>query len=166
MIFLAVGTQLPFDRLTRAVDEWCGQTGRGAEVFGQVGRLEPGNYRPVHFNWAESLAPDDFAARLDAADVIVAHAGMGTIISALSRAKPILVMARRVDLKEHRNDHQAATVAQFRDRPGVTALDSEADLPGSLDALGNARDRQGGSSIAPHADDRLIGVLRDFIHLR
>ncbi|MEM7212154.1 MAG: hypothetical protein AAF479_09695 [Pseudomonadota bacterium] len=91
-LFLTVGTQLPFDRLTRAVDLWAdGQQGRTHRIFGQIGPQSPGNHRPTRFEWTEFLDPDAFAKRFDAATHIIAHAGMGTIISAPRRRK-----ARRI----------------------------------------------------------------------
>ena len=49
---------------------------------------------------------------MDAAAAIVAHAGMGTILTALETGKRLLVMPRRAALGEHRNDHQLATVSR------------------------------------------------------
>ena len=71
-IFLAVGTQLPFDRLTKALDGWCGATGRGSEVFGQVGHLDETHVTPVHFEWQARIGPEDYTQRMQNADVIVA----------------------------------------------------------------------------------------------
>ncbi len=50
---------------------------------------------------------------MQAATAIVAHAGMGTILTALEMGKPLLVMPRRAALGEHRNDHQLATASRF-----------------------------------------------------
>lgn len=162
MIFLTVGTQLPFDRLTRTVDAWCAARGRRAEVFGQIGVLGPDNHRPEHFEFVETLAPEAFDARFAAADAIVAHAGMGSIIGALTAGKPIALLPRRADLGEQRNDHQLATAARFRDRPGVLVAETEAMLATVLDSLGGA-DGAGAPAIEPYAEDRLIAALRDFI---
>ena len=61
MIFLTLGTHEPFDRLVRAVDAWCAETGRGAEVFGQI-TAHPG-YAPKSFDWVAALPPEDYRAR-------------------------------------------------------------------------------------------------------
>ncbi len=51
MIFATVGTQLPFDRLIRALDGWAASNG-GVEVFAQIGR---GEYEPSHIGSATPI---------------------------------------------------------------------------------------------------------------
>ena len=60
--------------------------------------------------------------------IVVAHAGIGTILSAQKARKPIVVMARRAARREHRNDHQVATCAQLQGRRGLYVADDAADL--------------------------------------
>lgn len=162
MIFVAVGTQLPFDRLIRAVDDWCAQTGRGAEVFGQIGHLGPKNYTPKHFQWAEMIDAEVFRDKIETADVVVSHAGMGSIITAMSFSKPIVVLARRAEFGEHRNDHQFATVKRLGTRPGIFPVMTEANLAGQLDQLLEG-ERAQGPEISRFAQDSLITTLRGFI---
>jgi UDP-N-acetylglucosamine transferase subunit ALG13 len=143
VIFLTVGTQLPFDRLVAAVDAWAGARGGasgGVEVFGQIADPGPAGYRPKHFPWVADLDPAAFEARFRAATHIVGHAGMGTIIGALGQRKPLLVMPRRAHLGEQRNDHQFATVQRLRNRPGIArsgilaAFEAD-EVPGRMEAL-------------------------------
>ena len=164
MIFVVVGTQLPFDRLMRAVDSWCEKSGRGEEVFGQIGQISAGNYRPKHFPWESKISPSDFDARMKGADIVISHAGMGTIISALHLAKPIVIMARRADLNEHRNNHQVATLKHFQEQSGIFAVQDDAELSDVLDGLSNGGPAVAGEKISRFADKQLIGALRDFIH--
>lgn len=164
MIFFAVGTQLPFDRLSTALDAWCEKTGRGHEVFGQVGKLGPENVTPQHFEWQPRIDPDEYTARMEAADVIVSHAGMGTIITALNLGKPIVIMARRAHLGEQRNDHQFATLKRFRDRPGVFAVEDDAEMVAVLDRLLAEGAGIAEAQVSPFAEERLTSRLREFIH--
>ncbi|MEZ5165891.1 MAG: glycosyltransferase [Acidimicrobiales bacterium] len=130
-VFVTVGAQMAFDRLVHAVEAWYGREERpGVEVFAQVG---PTANPPTALASVASLGPDGFAARMAWADVVVSHAGMGTIISALVDGVPLVVMPRRGTLMETRNDHQVATVAHFADRPGITAVADEAELLAVLD---------------------------------
>lgn len=131
MIFVTVGAQMPFDRLIRAVDAWAGSRGRD-DLFAQIGESE---YRPMHLEFSCFMDPDEFEQRLETASAIVAHAGMGSIITALERAKPILVMPRRSDLGETRNDHQVATARQFAALELVEVAMDEHTLPIKLDQI-------------------------------
>ncbi|MEO0487045.1 MAG: glycosyltransferase [Pseudomonadota bacterium] len=164
MIFVTVGTQLPFDRLVAGVDAWCAQSGRGAEVFGQLGEIAQDGTRPAHFDWSPTLAPEAFDARMRGAELIISHAGMGTIIGALSLGTPIVLLARRAHLGEQRNDHQQATVDHFGTRAGIFVAQDDAALPSVIDtalSYGHARDSESG--ISRYADDSLIAALRAVI---
>lgn len=162
MIFLSVGTQAPFDRLIEAVDAWAAISGQ--DIFGQLGALTPQSYRPKNFEWSEFLSAADYADKLQQADILVAHVGMGSIISALSNAKPLVMLARRASLGEHRNEHQLATVERFRGRAGLYFAD-EAEEVGPL--IEQLLAREGGAqsaALSPFADESLIAAVRDFIH--
>jgi UDP-N-acetylglucosamine transferase subunit ALG13 len=157
LIFVTVGTELPFDRLVGVVDEWAGRTAR-ADVFAQIG---DSHRRPQHIRYKTFIEPAEYARRFADADVIVAHAGMGTILSALQFQKPILVMPRRAALQEHRNEHQLATARRLAALGKITvALDDE-ELRRQLDRLGELKAQE---RIGAHASDGLISALREFIH--
>lgn len=129
-IFVTVGTELPFDRLVRAVDDWAGQTGRAADVFAQIGRTE---YVPANIGWTPMIEGPAFRRLFDGADLVVAHAGMGTILAALEVQQPLIVVPRRAALGEHRNDHQLATVERLSRLGLVHVAADEAELVERLD---------------------------------
>lgn len=155
MIFLTVGTQLPFDRLVAAVDDWAGAS--RARVFAQTGA---GKYRPRHCEHADYLAPalaDDLFRK---ADLIVSHAGMGSILTALKYQKRILILPRRASLGEHRNEHQLATARWLGRKPGVFVAEEADDVARLL----SAREvLQSGEAISDHADPALLARLREFV---
>lgn len=161
MIFLTVGTHEPFDRLVRCVDDWCAGRGGGSPgVFGQI--TTRAQYRPQHFEAVATVEPGEFAQRCETADFIISHAGMGSIITALSKRKPIVVLPRRGHLQETRNDHQFATVERFRARPGIFGARDEAELHDILNRIADG-DLTTGGEISPFAEERLLGAVRDFI---
>lgn len=161
MIFLTVGTHEPFDRLVRTVDEWC-TSRRYPAVFAQIANPGPLGYRPRNFEWVGHLAPDAYEARFRSAAMVVSHAGMGSIITAMQLGKRIVVLPRRGDLRETRNDHQIATARRLKDRTGIHVAMAEQDLPGVLDA---AFKNEGSSAprIAAFAETRMTTALRAFI---
>lgn len=157
MIFVTVGAQMPFDRMIRAVDAWCGRR-KDVDVFAQIGRT---SLVPKNFRWVEFLNPPRFRECFQAASAIVAHAGMGSIITALQLGKPILVMPRRGDLGETRNDHQVATAAHFHELGYVSVAFDEEQMLRRLDQL----DRLGtGPLIGPRASPFLLAAIRNFIN--
>ena len=160
MIFLTVGTHEPFDRLVRSVDGWCAATGRGAEMFGQI--TDHAGYRPSHFEAVASLEPAEYRRRFARADFVISHAGMGSIITALSMQKPIVILPRRGHLRETRNDHQFATMERFAGRPGIFAARDEHELPGLLAGAADGDATEMGK-LSQFGDGQLIEALRTFI---
>lgn len=154
MIFLTLGTQLPFDRLVESVDTIAPLIDE--PVFGQIGR---GGYNPLHFEHIESLSPADFNARFKAARVVIGHAGIGTILAGFKLQKPLIVMARRASLGEHRNDHQIATAAQISRFRGVYIAESSQDI---YEILNRARLEVMESGLSP-ARSNLIEHLKSEI---
>ncbi len=156
MIFVTVGAQMPFDRLVRTADTWAAGRDR-CEILAQIGST---NYRPKYMDWVDFLDPDAFRQRLFEADVIVTHAGMGTILTSLEFGKPVLVMPRRGDLNETRNDHQFDTTRAFAEAGRVAAAMNEAELLDAMDRL-SVIPKQ--NRVASHASFQLLTALRHFI---
>ena len=156
MIFVTVGTQMPFDRLVKEVDAWAGA--RQKEVFAQIG---PSNLELLHIKTIPNLDPQEFDAKMQEATAVVSHAGVGTILTAFRLSKPIIVMPRLAMFKEHRNDHQLATVRQLKGRPGILIAMDEAELRAQLDALETMPVVDG---ISERASIQLIDGIRAFIN--
>ena len=159
MIFVTVGHQMPFDRMVQAVDQWASANGRD-DVFAQIGTT---SYVPQHIQWAPTIEPDEFARRIADADAVVAHAGTGTILTALEAGTPILVMPRRAALLETRNDHQVATAERFLEMGRVAVAMDEHALPGMLDQISSLK---AGQEISSQASPELLKALADFVHQR
>jgi len=155
-LFLTVGAQMPFDRLVKAVDDWA-VSHPTVEIFAQIGNT---TFRPSSLDFVAFIEPDEFQARMAWARVIVAHAGVGSILAALQLGKPILVMPRLGRLHETRNDHQVATAHRFRELANVAVATDELQLQTMLNDVGNL-------AIAPplsrDASDQLVSVVRRFV---
>jgi UDP-N-acetylglucosamine transferase subunit ALG13 len=156
MIFVTVGTQGQFDRLIRTIDEWAGAHGR-TDVFAQTG---PSDYRSKHIRTETVIDPTEFRKRVESASLVIAHAGMGSIITALELGKPIIVMPRRANLGEHRNDHQVATAKRFAEQGRIMVALNEQELFDKLDQLEVSDEVERlDSEASPH----LIDTIRMFI---
>ncbi len=156
MIFLTVGSQMPFDRLVRAVDTWAGEHAR-ADVFGQIGTAE---YLPCNFPYVSVLSTAEYSRRVEQATIIISHAGMGTILTALEHGKPLLVMPRLGSLDETRNDHQIATAREFASQGMVHAARDEQELAAQLERIDDLTSQKRIGSVA---SNELITAIRNFI---
>ena len=91
MIFLTVGTQFPFDRLVKAVDDVFDDGLIDEEIFAQIGES---SYKPRNFECVNTLDKRRFDRLIQETSGIISHAGVGTITMALDNEKPLLVMPR------------------------------------------------------------------------
>jgi UDP-N-acetylglucosamine transferase subunit ALG13 len=155
MIFVTVGTQFPFDRLIAAVDKWV-EDGASELVFAQTG---VGGYQPRHFQSAPFLSPQLYEQYAQGADVIVSHAGMGSIITALRYSKPIVVVPRIYAFGEHRNDHQTDTVEHIAMVKGIFVCE---DVSGLAETIKRAR-ALGGGQLSPFAEPELIRNIANWL---
>ncbi len=124
MIFVTVGSMLPFDRLIEMIDGWATQN-PGEEVFAQIGA---GSYLPRKVAWARRVGFVEFQALVRKADITVAHAGMGSVITAREFGKPIVVVPRLASLREHTTNHQVHTAAWLQQKPGIFVAESSSQL--------------------------------------
>jgi UDP-N-acetylglucosamine transferase subunit ALG13 len=151
VIFVAVGTQFPFDRLIRYVDEWLAEHQEPG-----IAQIADGEYQPRHMQWQRFMPALQFNQHLQDASLIISHAGMGNIITALENHKPIIVMNRQHILGEHRNDHQFDGLQWMGELPGVyTATDRE-----TLFALLDKRETLQAATTPP---DSRRQMLADFV---
>ena len=156
MIFVTVGTQLPFDRLIKTIDTWAGAQPY-AEAFAQIG---PAQYRPCHMPWAEFLDANECRRKTEQADVVVAHAGMGTILTSLELGRPVIVMPRLSALGEHRNDHQLDTAKKLLAQGRIFVAFDEKQLLEKLEYVNNLRAAE---RIPVQASDTLLSTLKLFV---
>lgn len=155
MIFITVGTQLPFDRLILELDEFF--QGSEEKIFAQIG---PSNIVLKNCEYADFVTPSKADSLFREASLIIAHAGMGSILTALKYQKPILIIPRKASLGEHRNEHQLATANWVRDLPGVLVADDEKQ---AIEILQNQDALINGNSIPDFAEKRLLDFVSEFI---
>lgn len=156
MIFVTVGSQMPFDRLIAAVDQWASEAGR-TDVVAQIGDSE---LTPQSIESFERVAPAEFERLCTEAELLVAHAGMGSILTALENGTPVLVMPRRGALRETRNDHQVATAKALSAQGRVMVAMDEDELIATLHDLGPV---EASPTISAHASPELLEAVGAFV---
>jgi len=123
MIFVATGTQFPFDRLIEYMDSWA--KNHETDVFAQIGE---GEYQPQYASFEKFISIEDYNQKIQQADVFISHAGMGNIISAKEHNTPIIVVNRQAKLGEHRNDHQTEGLSWMGELDGVYTASTQQEL--------------------------------------
>lgn len=154
MIFVTIGTQAPFDRFIKIIDEVAPQINE--EIIAQVYKC---GFTPKNIKTVDFLAPDEFNNLFEKADLIISHAGMGTILSALQKHKPIIIFPRIAALGEHRNEHQLATAEKFKELGSVYVAMNEQELK----ELMLRKDLVPLHEIGAEASESLILSLEEFI---
>lgn len=149
---------MPFDRLLLALDEWAGKQGDSVSVLAQIGNSD---VVASHMKTVSSLTPSEFRESVKNAEIIVAHAGMGSVLTAMEFGKPLVVLPRLGARQETRNDHQVATAKWLSSKPGVYVAMSESELPAAIDRARNQA--LATAEISRYASPELIGALKDFI---
>lgn len=129
LILLTTGTRAPFDRLVRFVDDWAGKN-TNVRVIGQIGR---GRYRPRHIEAIPFLNSSEYRALARDCTLLLAHAGIGSVLSALEYGKPLLMMPRDHQLGECISDHQFGTARRMACLPGIYIAHNAAELIRRLD---------------------------------
>jgi len=119
--------QLGFDRLIKAMDDLAPEL--NTDVIAQTGK---GDYQPRNMQARERIGPGEFEQLVEQCDLIVSHAGIGTVLTAQRFSTPIVLFPRRLDHGEHRNDHQVATAKNLEGRSGVLIAMDQAHLPAAI----------------------------------
>jgi UDP-N-acetylglucosamine transferase subunit ALG13 len=161
VIFVTVGSQMPFDRLIIAMDAWARANAAGLEVRAQIG---DSSYCPHTLSWMRSLRPDEFRQACSDARLVVAHAGMGTVLTALEFGRPLLLLARRASRGETRNDHQVATARWLAQRPNIFVADDESQIGDRLALV--LQQASSSPPTAARASPPLLEAIRDFVNRR
>lgn len=163
MIFVTVGSMFPFDRLILAMDEWTAANGRD-DVFAQIGN---GSFQPKSMRFVRRLSQSEFNEAMATADVIVSHAGMGTVITAGRLGQPVVLLPRIFEWGEHTSAHQIATANWLRSKTGIFVADTDGELPAAIDRAtkwGERGTRRFQNVADPAFTDRLRGTILQFLN--
>lgn len=136
LLFATIGATLPFPRLENAIVE-LKLTGRLPEgVILQVGRSQR-EHPPVDgLRIVEDVPFSELQALLQRADLVVCHAGTGSILTALAKSCGVVAIPRSVKMGDHYDDHQDEIAGVFAGRGLIrTAHDTES----LFEALAEAR---------------------------
>ena len=157
VIFLVTGTQAPFDRLLSIIDKWA----INQDTYSVIAQTANSEVNFKNMTCFDYLEPDVFNEYFHNADVIIGHAGMGTIINALENKKKLVVFPRLVKYNEHRNDHQHHTAFGFEKLGLINVAYNEKDL---FRYLNNIIDISVKRKINQNAEKQLLEKISNFIN--
>ncbi len=147
MILVTTGSSGgPFDRLLSVVERFD----VAEDILVQHG---PSALRPPGARCVEYLPFDDLSRAVSDARVVVAHAGVGSILLCLTHGRTPLVVPRLPSLGEVVDDHQLVLARRLALSGAVTCVENADDLPELVrrqapDSAGDRRDPLGASALA------------------
>ncbi len=106
-------TNFKFDRLFKIIDELIDEgVLKGEEVVAQTGIK---NYQIRNYENFEFATNDEMDKLQLDAQVIICHAGTGTVTGSLLKEKKVIVFPRLKQFNEHESDNQLELATAFRD---------------------------------------------------
>lgn len=120
-VFVTVGTT-EFDELIQAIDQTCGNK-PGLEIVAQISQSSI--YKPVNIGFFEFS--NKVESYIDNADIIITHAGAGSVYSMLEKGKKLIIVPNL-----SRIDHHQSELANYVEKHNYAhtcySLDSLCDL--------------------------------------
>lgn len=111
-ILICLGaSEFGLDRLLKYVDELCEENViDGNRIIAQTGSSK---YKPIHFKSFQLIDREDFVKYVDQSDVLISHAGTGSVTPALKKGKKVIVFPRLKEYGEHIDNHQLELAEVF-----------------------------------------------------
>jgi UDP-N-acetylglucosamine--N-acetylmuramyl-(pentapeptide) pyrophosphoryl-undecaprenol N-acetylglucosamine transferase len=137
LIFLSLGThEAPF---TRAVDLVTPLATSDRPLLIQHGHTPIKNGIP-HITWEMYMSYDEVIQAMTDAEMVICHAGVGTIMTALKLGHRPIVIPRLQQNNEHVDNHQHDIANRLADRGLVICLKPNEPVPSGKTVEGSSRD--------------------------
>ena len=124
LIFVTIGSseEYKFPRLLNIIDELCEEgTIKGEDVIAQIGYTD---YKPCNYKAFDMTSDEEFKSLVDKADIVITHAGTGSVTYALKAQKKVIIFPRQFRYNEHLDDHQLELAKLFTDKGyALSAMD-------------------------------------------
>lgn len=156
MILILLGTQdKPFNRLGQYAEQLVKDSIVQDEILLQSG------CSPFDSNVLKVLPfvdHNEMNQLIDKANLVISHAGVGSIVSALKKGKKIIVVPRRAHFGEHVNDHQQEIASHFQKNGYILKCDTYDELVRQIQSLHQFNPKE-----FVQGNHRMISLINDFI---
>ncbi|MBT9777077.1 capsular biosynthesis protein CpsG [Clostridium sp. MCC353] len=134
LILVCVGaSEYKMDRLLTIIDELCDeQILDGKQIVAQIGST---SYSPRNFKSFKLIGRDEFQTYIEQADLVITHAGTGSVIPPLKLGKKVIVFPRLKKYKEHLDDHQLELRDVFTNSGYTLSAENKEELLEALSSV-------------------------------
>lgn len=105
-VLITIGSMVgcKFTRLFKIMDEFC-EEGilDGSQVIAQTGCDD---YQSYYYKTFDMISDEKFKQLIQDSDLIISHAGTGTVTSCLKKGKKVILFPRLAEFGEHYDNHQ------------------------------------------------------------
>ena len=156
MIFVVLGTQkFQLNRLLKLLDEYVYAGFIKEEIIAQIGHS---TYIPQHYSYKQFMDKEEFDATIAKADVVIAHSGVGTIMTSINAKKPVIVFPRLAKYKEHVDDHQLDIAKAFETKSYVLCCYEGDDL---LELIKKSKEYKFEEYVSHR--EKIVSLIKDFL---
>lgn len=155
MIFVTLGTQdKSFKRLLENIDKQISLGNITDEVIIQAGYTD---YNSDNMKIFKMIPMEEFDKYIKKCDILITHAGVGSIMSGLMNDKKVIAVPRLKRYNEHTNDHQLDIASSFS-KEGYLLTSNIDDLDEILKKVKTFKPKKFKSN-----NKNFVKVIEDFI---
>ena len=126
MILVILGTQnMPFTRLLNAIQKEVDKGNLNDEIIVQAGVTK---FESPNMKVFDLIPGHEFDELVKTADLVITHAGVGSILGAITNGKTVIAAARDEKYGEHVNDHQLQIIENFANNGYILELSNFDEL--------------------------------------
>lgn len=115
-----------FVRLLKIIDELCDE--KIIDATNLIVQGDESGYECINYKIKKMIPNTEFINIMSEADVIISHAGTGTVTTALKMHKKIILFPRLAKYGEHIDDHQLELCNIFQQKKYVLVATNKEEL--------------------------------------
>lgn len=156
MIFVTLGTQdKSFSRLLDAIEKQIKNGTIKEKVIVQAGYTD---YISENMEILKMIPMEEFDKYIKECDLLITHAGVGSIMTGLSNNKKVIAAARLKEYNEHTNDHQIQIATEFSKEGYIIYLDDFDNLDKALEKVKTFKPKK-----FKYNNKNFINIIENFI---